>query len=502
MMMDRRRLLLTSTASVLAAGAAQAAEKGEVLRAVWLQGNPVQARVGKDGKPQGPAFDVASAIARRMGRRLEFTAVAGPDAVLERVRSGAADIAFIAFDPSRGAGVSFTPPYVMSNNQFAASVASPITAMEQVDRAGVRIGAIPADAGGLYLQRTIKTATLTPMASADAAVAQLKAGAVDVIGANGQRLADMLPQSGGYRILPGGFFGVPQVVAVRQDRQDLLKTANAVVARMLGSGAMAASIRRAGLTGASLPPPPAKPVAFGVAKKSLAPTGRLRAAINYGNTVLAQKNPKTGELTGVSVMLARALGERLGVPVDLVEFPAAGMVFEAMEKGVWDVAFMAVEPERAVKIDFSPPYVMIDGTYMVRRDAPFRSVADLDRPGTRIAVATGAAYDLYLSRNLKSATLTRGPTSLAAVEMFNADPKIDAVAGVRQFLVDISRGRPDLRVIEDRYSRIDQAMAVPRGRGAGAAYVRAFIEEMKASGAVRKALDATGQDGAEVAPPA
>lgn len=247
---------------------------------------------------------------------------------------------------------------------------------------------------------------------------------------------------------------------------------------------------------------PARSVSIAEARDSLAPTGRLRAAINYGNTVLAQKNPATGELAGVSVVLARTLGQRLGVPVDLVGFPAAGMVFDAMEKGVWDVAFMAVEPERAVKIDFSPPYVMIDGTYMVRSEAPYRSVADLDKPGLTIAVATGAAYDLYLSRNLKSAALKRAPTSQAAVEMFLADDRLAAVAGVRQFLVDASRGKPGLRVIEDRYSRIDQAMAVPRGRGAGAAYVRAFIEEMKATGVVRKALDATGQDGAVVAPPA
>lgn len=238
------------------------------------------------------------------------------------------------------------------------------------------------------------------------------------------------------------------------------------------------------------------------AKMSLAPTGRLRAAINYGNTVLAQKDPATGALSGVPVTLARALGERLGVPVELIDYPAASMVFEAMENAAWDVAFMAIEPERAVKIDFSPAYVLIDGTYMVRAGSPYGAVADLDKPGIRIAVAAGAAYDLYLSRNLKRAELVRAPTGPAAVEMFMADPKLHAVAGVRQFLIDMGRGKPGYRVLDDRYSRIDQAMAVPRGRGPGAAYVRAFIEAMKASGAVRTALDASGQDGAVVAPPA
>jgi polar amino acid transport system substrate-binding protein len=237
--------------------------------------------------------------------------------------------------------------------------------------------------------------------------------------------------------------------------------------------------------------------------QSLAPTGRLRAAINYGNTVLAQRNPQTGELTGVSVVLANTLGQRLGVAVDLVPFAAAGMVFDALERQAWDIAFLAIEPERAVKIEFSPPYVMIDGTYMVRRNSAFRSVADLDKPGLKIAVATGAAYDLYLSRNLKNAALVRSPTSPAAVEMFMASEEIAGVAGVRQFLIDIGRGKPGYRVIEDRFSRIDQAMAIPRGRpAAGAAYIHDFLEEMKASGVIRKALDQTAQDAATVAPPA
>ena len=245
-------------------------------------------------------------------------------------------------------------------------------------------------------------------------------------------------------------------------------------------------------------------VSVAEAKKALAPTGRLRAAINYGNTVLAQKNEKTGELTGVSVVLARGLAQRLGVPVELIEFPAAGQVFEALEKSAdaWDLAFMAVEPERAVKIDFSPPYVAIDGTYLVRTNSPYRAVPDLDKPGLTISTARGAAYDLYLTRNLKNAKIVRGATGVDAVEVF-LKGQYDAAAGVRQFLADMSRGKPEFRVLADRFSQIDQAMAVPKGRPlAGAAFVRTFVEEMKASGAVRKALDETGQDAAVVPPPA
>ena len=263
---------------------------------------------------------------------------------------------------------------------------------------------------------------------------------------------------------------------------------------------LAAAMLLAGMTPARAAPAEAAGAAASDAARALAPSGRLRAAINLGNGVLAQRDAATGELKGVSVVLARALAERLKLPVDLIAFDSAGMVFEALDRQGWDVAFLAVEPERAVKIEFSPPYVLIEGTYMVRKDAPFRSVADLDRPGVRVSVAKGAAYDLYLSRTLKQATIERASMTGTAIALFE-DARLDAAAGVRQALVDAARGRSDLRVLEDSYTTIAQALAVPRGRPAAAAYVRDFIEEMKTSGRVRAALDATGQDGAVVAPP-
>ena len=269
----------------------------------------------------------------------------------------------------------------------------------------------------------------------------------------------------------------------------------------LGMGVLALA---AGLLFGSIAPPASaqgRPSAADAdAARVLAPTGRLRVAINLGNGVLAQRDPKTGELGGVSVAIAKTIGERLGLPVDLTPYNAAGDVFDALDAGKWDLAFLANEPERAQKIDFSPPYVFIDGTYLVRADSPYHAVADLDRDGVKISVGRGAAYDLYLTRNLKHAELTREPTSAAAIELF-LNGKIDAAAGVRQALVNAARGRADLRVIADRYTRIDQSAATPKGRPAAAAYVRRVLEEMKASGAIRKALDATGQDGAVVAPP-
>jgi polar amino acid transport system substrate-binding protein len=243
-----------------------------------------------------------------------------------------------------------------------------------------------------------------------------------------------------------------------------------------------------------------RPVSVADAAKSLAPSGRLRVAINLGNGVLAQQSA-TGELSGVSVILARALADRLKLPLDMIAYPAAGQVVDAMDKNIWDMAFMAREPERAAKIDFSPAYVTIDGTYMVRKDSPLRALADFDKPGVRIAVGKGAAYDLFLSRTLKQAELRRAATSAAAVDLFMSD-KLDAVAGVRQFLADKARQNPDWRVLDDSFQSIEQAIGVPHGHPEAAAYIRAFIEEMKASGMVRKALDATGQTSARVAPPA
>ena len=143
------------------------------------------------------------------------------------------------------------------------------------------------------------------------------------------------------------------------------------------------------------------------ARSELAPTGKLRAAINFGNPVLAQKDPATGEPRGVSVDLARELGRRLGVPVVLVTFDAAGKVFDALKTGSWDIAFMAIDPARAAEIVFTAPYVVIEGTYLVPADSALRTIEDVDRDGVRVAVGNKSAYDLYLTRTLKRAQLVR-----------------------------------------------------------------------------------------------
>jgi len=236
------------------------------------------------------------------------------------------------------------------------------------------------------------------------------------------------------------------------------------------------------------------------AAKDLAPTGRLRAAINFGNPVLAQKDPATGEPRGVSVDLARELGRRLALPVDLIAYDAAGKVVDAVKTGAWDVAFLAIDPERAAEIDFTAPYVVIEGTYAVPADSPLRAIDDVDRDGVRIAVGAKSAYDLYLTRALRHARLVRAPTSPAAIELFQRET-LEAVAGVKQPLVQLATIDPRVRVIEGRFMTIEQAIGSPRGREGAASYLRPFLEEMKASGFVARSLERTGQREAAVAPP-
>lgn len=236
--------------------------------------------------------------------------------------------------------------------------------------------------------------------------------------------------------------------------------------------------------------------------KDLAPTGKLRAAINLGNMVLAQKDAASGELGGVTVDLARELGRRLAVPVELVPFDAAGKVFDALKSGAWDIAFLAIEPVRAAEISFTAPYVIIEGVYMVPADSPLQAVADVDREGVRIAVNKGSAYDLYLTRTLKHATLVRGESGTDLL----LNDKLEAAAGVKQPLVEFAKTNSKVRIMPGRFMEIRQAMGTPRvrlaGRDAAPRYLHAFVEEMKASGFVAKALERSHQPDAAVAPPA
>jgi polar amino acid transport system substrate-binding protein len=233
----------------------------------------------------------------------------------------------------------------------------------------------------------------------------------------------------------------------------------------------------------------------------LAPTGKVRAALNLVNTVLVQKNTETGELGGVAVDLARELARRLGVPAELIEFHGAGTVFEAATKGAWDIAFLAIDPARAANVSFTAPYLIIEGGYVVPADSPLWTIADVDRDGARIAVGGGSAYDLYLTRTLKRATLVRASAAGTVVaDRFIAD-KLEAMAGIKPALAEFVKSRPDLRLLDGRFMEIRQAVGTPKGHEAGDQYLRMFIEEMKRSGFVADALQRSRQFDAIVAPP-
>ena len=232
----------------------------------------------------------------------------------------------------------------------------------------------------------------------------------------------------------------------------------------------------------------------------LAPSGKLRAVINLGNPILASTD-STGQPSGVSVDLARELGKRLGVPVELLVVDAAGKAVEAIKSAQADIAFVAIDPVRGADMLQTPPYVIIEGAYLVRSDSPIKTNAEVDRPGNRIAVGKASAYDLYLSREVKAATLQRAPTSPAVVDYFLAQG-LEVAAGVKQQLQLDAKRLPGLRLLDGRFMIIQQAMGVPKGREAGARYVTAFVEEMKASGFVAAALARHGIEGAAVAPPA
>ncbi|MEB2400535.1 ABC transporter substrate-binding protein [Parapusillimonas granuli] len=228
----------------------------------------------------------------------------------------------------------------------------------------------------------------------------------------------------------------------------------------------------------------------------------MRASINLGNPILANQDPSTGEPRGVSVDLARALAERLDVELELVVFDAAGKSVQAVADQKADIGFFAIDPVRGRDIAFTPAYVHIEGAYLVAEASPLRENGEVDRPGTRVVVGKGSAYDLYLTRELKHAELVRAPTSPAVVDTF-LEQGMDVAAGVKQQLEADAQRAGGLRLLPGRFMVIQQAMGLPKARGETAArFLSAFVEEMKASGFVADALERHGIQGASVAPAA
>jgi polar amino acid transport system substrate-binding protein len=238
------------------------------------------------------------------------------------------------------------------------------------------------------------------------------------------------------------------------------------------------------------------------ALKAFTPTGRLRASINLGNPILAGRDPQTGEPFGVSIDLAREFAKRLGVELELVVFDTASKSVDAVSTEQADIGFFAIDPKRGEHIAFTEPYVLIEGAYLVRNESPLRANEEVDRAGHRVVVGTGSAYDLYLTRELKNATIVRAPSSPAVMDRF-VQEGADVAAGVKQQLEVDALRVPNVRLLPGRFMVIRQAMGCPQSRGAeAAAELARFVEEMKSSGFVQQALDRHGIQGAAVAPTA
>ena len=234
--------------------------------------------------------------------------------------------------------------------------------------------------------------------------------------------------------------------------------------------------------------------------QAFTPTGKLRAAINLGNPILANLDAGSGQPVGVSIDLARGFAGLLGVELELLVFDAAGKSVAAVTEERADIGFFAVDPLRGQGIAFTAPYVLIEGCYLVPEASPIQRNEEVDQAGHRVVVGTGSAYDLYLTRALAHAEIVRAPTSPAVMSVFLTQ-QLEVAAGVRQQLLADAARQPGLRLLPGRFMVIEQAMGCPKGRGADAALALArYVETMKASGSVQTALQHHGIEGATVAP--
>jgi polar amino acid transport system substrate-binding protein len=236
-------------------------------------------------------------------------------------------------------------------------------------------------------------------------------------------------------------------------------------------------------------------------RAEFAPTGTLRVGINMSNFLLTAKDTVTGVPKGVAVDLGRELATRLGLPIEIVPYPNPGALADAAKTGAWDVGFLGAEPQRANEIDFTAAYVEIEATYLVPPGSALKAIADVDRDGVRIAVPEKSAYELYLSRNLKHARLVMEKGADNAFKRFVAD-KLDALAGLKPRLVTDHDNLPGSRILEGRFTAVQQAAGMPKGRAAASRYLRDFIEDVKSSGLVARTIAKNNVRGLTVAPKA
>jgi polar amino acid transport system substrate-binding protein len=234
-------------------------------------------------------------------------------------------------------------------------------------------------------------------------------------------------------------------------------------------------------------------------KQELAPSGKLRVGLNYGNFLLVLKDSADGSPNGIAPDLGRELGKRLGVPVEFVKFPEAGQLADGVRDDKCDVGFLGAEPQRANEIAFTKAYLEIPVTFLVPPGSKIKSIAEVDQKGVRIAVSDRSAYDLYLSRNLKNATLVRAKGIEGSYQAFLKD-KLEVLAGLKPRLTSDAEKTPGSRVLDGQVTGVQQACGTTRKRLAGAKYLQEFIEDVKRSGLVAKTIDRHGVKGVNVAP--
>ena len=235
-------------------------------------------------------------------------------------------------------------------------------------------------------------------------------------------------------------------------------------------------------------------------KAQLAPHGVLRAGVNMSNFLLVTGRTASGDPEGVSPGMARAIADALGVPVKYVPFPKPGELADQAEKDVWDIGLIGAEPARAEKIAFTAAYAEIEATYMVPPGSKLKTIAEVDAPGVRIAVTARAAYDLWLERNIRNATLIRSSSLDAAYEQFAAE-KLEALAGLRPRLLSDVQKMPGAVILDGQFTAVQQAVGTPRKNTAAAAWLHAFVEQAKASGLVARLIAQHKVTGLSVAPP-
>jgi polar amino acid transport system substrate-binding protein len=234
---------------------------------------------------------------------------------------------------------------------------------------------------------------------------------------------------------------------------------------------------------------------------SFAPTGTLRVGINLGNPVLAGEDPKTHQLQGISIDIAREIGKRGSLPVELVPFKSAGNTVEAIKTGNIDLIFVAIDPIRGADISYTAPYIQIEGAYMVKAISPLKANEQVDTVGNEIVVGKGSAYDLFLTREIKNASILRAVNSQAVVDDFMSG-KGSVAAGVKQQLESDAKRYTGLRMLPGRFMVINQAIGIPKARPGyenTTAYLSEVIAQLKQSGFIAQAMQRHHIEGAKVA---